>query len=450
VKTNEPESKGEVKRRPAEGIRVAVAQIYPRLGDVTANLELHRAAAERARAEGAAVLVFPELALTGYRLKDSVPDVALTRDDPLLGELAELSQGVALVAGFVEETREHHFFNVAGWFAGGRLVYLHRKAYLPTYGMFDEQRYFARGRRIRAFDSAHGRAAILVCEDMLHPTAATIAALDGAETIYVPSASPVRGVTTPGEVDANGRSWESYIQTIARALGVFVVYANRVGVEDGHTFWGGSAIVAPDGAVLAKAAYYEEDFITAVLPEGAIRRRRMQSPALRDEDLDLTINELERIRERLPSRREQVRPERSDRGRGDDARRGRYSRSGDGRRSAEAGRDTRGRWHERSDGRGQQQRGRWQERDQRGQQRGRWQERDQRGQQQRGRWQQRDEGRGPQRGYNQRQGDDVPRRFDAESDEQPPARYRPDPAERRPRPLGGEPPPKDTEEEDES
>jgi len=164
--------------------------------------------------------------------------------------------------------------------------------------MFDEQRYFARGDRIRAFDGKFGRAAILICEDMLHPTAPTIAALDGATTIYVLSASPSRGVMVDGEVDANGRHWEAYNRTMARTLGVYVVYANRVGVEDGHTFWGGSEIVGPDGHPIAKAAYYEDDFVSATVVDEQVRKRRIQAPVLRDENVDLTINELMRVHDR--------------------------------------------------------------------------------------------------------------------------------------------------------
>jgi predicted amidohydrolase len=412
-------------RRPAEGIRVAVAQIAPKLGDVAENLEKHRDAVTRAHDAGAQVVVFPELSLTGYRLKDSVPEVALTRDHALMAELNGLSEDVAVVAGFVEETREHHFFNSAAWLERGRATFTHRKSYLPTYGMFDEQRYFARGKRIRAFDTQLGRSAILVCEDMLHPTALTIAALDGAECVYVPSASPVRGVNAEGDVDANGRYWENYIRTMARAVGVFVVYANRVGVEDGHTFWGGSEIVGPDGSTLAKAAYYDEDLITAVLPEGAIRRRRIQFPALRDEDVDLTINELERIRERTPRRapaeQQQQRRGGQDRRRDDDQRRGRYGRSGGydqrGGGGGGGGRDRRGG-------------GNWQPRDNTRENRGRWQPRDDnrqgQGQGGRGRWFQRDDARDDQR-----------------------ARYRPQQGERQPRPLGGLPVDDDADEDKE-
>jgi len=303
---------------------VAIAQFAPILGDPSANLAVHRRAVERARDEGMDVLVFPELSMTGSRLKDSVPGIAVRRDDDVFTELAELSRDVSLLVGLVEESRGHDFYNSAVFFEAGRAIHVHRKVYLPTYGMFDEQRYFARGDRIRAFDAKAGRAAILICEDMLHPTAPTIAALDGAATIYVLSASPSRGVNVEGEVDANGRHWEAYNRTMARTLGVYVVYANRVGVEDGHTFWGGSEIVGPDGHPIAKASYYEDDFISATLVDEQIRKRRIQAPVLRDENVDLTINELMRIHERMDAREKRNADER--RSRAGAAQRGRTER----------------------------------------------------------------------------------------------------------------------------
>lgn len=341
-------------RRPAQGPRVGVAQIEPALGDIETNLERHAEAAAKARDEGVDVLVFPELSLTGYRLKDTVPDVALTRSDPVIARIAALSHDISLVVGLVLEAKDHSFFNGSAYFEGGEILHVHRKVYLPTYGMFDEQRYFARGNRFSAFDTKHGRMAILICEDMLHPSAVTIAALDGASTVLVPSASPVRGVIRAGEeeqpeeisrdgVDANGRSWENYNRTMARALGVFVVHANRVGVEDGQTFWGGSEIIGPDGTTLAKAAYYDTDTTSAVLPDSEIRRQRIQAPVLRDEDIDLTINELCRVRGRLRPAfpREEARGRSEGRGGGDSRGFGR-PREGGPDRGRGGGRDDRG------------------------------------------------------------------------------------------------------------
>ena len=147
--------------RKGQGPKVAIAQIDPALGDLTANMEKHREAIARAKEEGVDVLVFPELSLSGYRLKDSVPEVALTRDCPEFVELADLSKDLSIVAGLVLESSEHFFFNAAVYFEDGKAHFIHRKVYLPTYGMFDEQRYFARGNHIAAFATKHGKMAIL-------------------------------------------------------------------------------------------------------------------------------------------------------------------------------------------------------------------------------------------------------------------------------------------------
>ena len=278
--------------------KIGIAQIGPRLGDVAANLALHEAALERARGDGLDLLIFPELSLAGYHLRDMVADVALAADAPELARLEEWSRSVSFVAGLVEESGDFRFSNSAMYFGGGEIRHVHRKVYLPTYGMFDEQRYFARGSAVRAFDTEWGRFANLVCEDLWHPSTAYIAALDGAVVFVCPSASPLRGVADRGERDENARFWEALNRTYAETYGVFVVYANRVGFEDGVGFWGGSEIIDPFGRCLVKAAYYEEDYVTAELEIEAVRRRRLAAPLLRDEDVDLTINELLRIRGR--------------------------------------------------------------------------------------------------------------------------------------------------------
>jgi predicted amidohydrolase len=286
---------------------VAVAQIRPRLGDVETNLALYEERARVARGLGTDVLVFPELSLTGYFLKDMVSTVALRLDSPEVKRLAALSRkgGKAgtsgpsgLIAGLVEETDDYHFYNSAVYFENGAIVHVHRKAYLPTYGLFDEGRYFARGDRIRSFDAGCGRSAILICEDMWHPSTVYLAALDHALTVFCPSTSPLRGVTDAQPQDNNARYWELLNSMYAQTFSLFIVYANRVGFEDGVGFWGGSEVVDPNGVRLAKAKYYDEDLIAAQINLKTARRQRVVSPLLRDENLDLTINELLRIRGR--------------------------------------------------------------------------------------------------------------------------------------------------------
>jgi len=277
---------------------VAVAQVNPRLGDVDFNLSVYEERIQAARGLGADLVVFPELSLTGYFLKDMVSTVALRLDAPEIQRVRELSRNGAVVAGFVEEADDYHFYNSAAYVEDGHIVHLHRKAYLPTYGLFDEGRYFARGDRIRSFDSKFGRLSLLICEDMWHPSTVYIAALDGAVTVLCPSSSPLRGISDDAEQDNNARYWESLNSMYSQTFSLFVVYANRVGFEDGVGFWGGSEVVDPNGARLAKAKYYEEDLVMARLNLKDARRQRIASPLLRDENVDLTINELLRIRER--------------------------------------------------------------------------------------------------------------------------------------------------------
>ena len=278
--------------------KIGIAQISPRLGDIAANLALYEQTIAQAKDERVALLIFPELSLTGYHLRDMVATVALRQDAPELTRLKELSRSVACVAGLVEESPDFHFYNSAVYLSEGDIQHVHRKVYLPTYGMFDEQRYFARGSTVRAFDTPYGRAATLVCEDLWHPSTAYIAALDQALMLICPSSSPLRGIADKREQDENARYWESMNRAYAETFGVFVIYANRVGFEDGVGFWGGSEVIDPFGQCVAKGRYYEEDFVTADISLEAVRRKRVAAPLLRDEDLDLTINELLRIRGR--------------------------------------------------------------------------------------------------------------------------------------------------------
>jgi predicted amidohydrolase len=279
-------------------MRVAIAQINPKLGDLQANMALYEAKIEEAQKARADLLLFPELSLTGYFLRDTVPDVALTARSQEMKKLIELSRTLSFVAGLVEESADHRFFNAAIYFEDGEVRHVHRKVYLPTYGMFDEQRYFARGDRVRAFDSKFGRLAVLICEDLWHPSTIYLAALDGARAVLCPSSSPLRGIVDGQIQDDNARYWEMINRAYAETFSIFLLYGNRSGFEDGVGFWGGSEIVDPFGQRLAKAKYYDEDFLVSDVVLEAVRRKRTMSPLLRDEDIDLTINELLRIRER--------------------------------------------------------------------------------------------------------------------------------------------------------
>lgn len=274
--------------------RVAVGQVNPTLGNMEKNFALVKKAIVRAKEEGADLIVFPELSLTGYFLKDMVPSVAQSLDSLLMKELISESREISIVVGLVWESKRHLFNNAAAYIEEGEIKRLHSKVYLPTYGMFDEQRYFARGQNIRAFDTKFGRAGILICEDMWHPAAAFVLGQDGADMIIAPASSPGRGIVE-GEKLAITQSWEMINRFYAKLFAVYVIFANRVGYEDGVNFWGGSEIIGPSGDPLAKAAYFTEDFIRAQIDVAEVRRARIYATGLRDEDLSLILRELRRI-----------------------------------------------------------------------------------------------------------------------------------------------------------
>lgn len=272
---------------------VALLQIKPKLGRVADNLALIQEQVEQAIAQQADLAVLPELALTGYFLKDLVPEVALPLDSPEIAILKELSQRISIAVGFVEVTADFQFYNSAAWFEDGELKHLHRKVYLPTYGLFDEQRYLGRGDRFRAFDTKFGRVGLLVCEDMWHLSAPYLLAMDGATTLVCLSSSPGRGVDE--QTLGTATAWRNLTTSTARFLTCRVVYVNRVGYEDGVGFWGGSHLVAPSGEVVAAAPEFEPAILQISLTDAELRRERISSPLVRDENLCITLRELSRI-----------------------------------------------------------------------------------------------------------------------------------------------------------
>lgn len=280
-------------RRPNQPIRVAVAQFAPRLGDVPANLETHKRIISEATTQGADLVVFPELSLTGYFLRDLVSDVALKPGGEQIKHLSDVSKQTSVVFGFVEESSRNLLYNAATWLEGGQVKHVHRKAYLPTYGMFDERRYFAAGNRMQCFDTRLGRVGVLICEDAWHLANTVILGADGADLVVIMANSPARGVNS-GEL-ASQAVWHHIARNIALFLNVPVVFANRVGYEDGVCFFGSSQVLAPGGATLAQAAQLDEEILWATIDPAATRQARLRTPLARDERLDLTIRELERI-----------------------------------------------------------------------------------------------------------------------------------------------------------
>lgn len=277
-------------------LTLALAQINTRLGDVPANLEKHLTLAQQARAAGADLLIFPELSLTGYVLQDLASTVAHhpAPDDALFLPLLQASRALDLVVGFVDEDHRHRFFISAAYLSQGNIVHVHHKVYLPTYGLFDEGRFFAWGDAVRAFDTRFGRMGMLICEDFWHASPPYLLWLDGADLLLFTSASPGRGLRNEPQLES--ARWVEHInRAYASLFTTFVAHANRVGYEDGLSFWGGSTIFDPNGELLAKAPDQEESLTFAEVDLNQLHRTRARLPLLRDERTALVMRELTRI-----------------------------------------------------------------------------------------------------------------------------------------------------------
>ncbi|BBL94424.1 carbon-nitrogen hydrolase [Thermus thermophilus] len=281
-------------------VRHAVLQFRPEKSRLRESLARLRAHLEALRPHAPQVVVLPEAALTGYFLQGGVRELALTRH-----ELLELLVGVYekvgwegvldVVVGFYERDEGAYYNSAAYLELPHRVVHVHRKVFLPTYGVFDEERYLARGRRVEAFRTRFGRAALLICEDFWHSITATIAALDGAEVIYVPSASPARGFQ--GGYPENVARWRTLAQAVAAEHGLYVVVASLVGFEGGKGMSGGSLVVGPDGRILAEAPLFEEAALLFPLDRERIPPVRYDSPLLSDLEagLPLLLSDLQRV-----------------------------------------------------------------------------------------------------------------------------------------------------------
>jgi predicted amidohydrolase len=272
-------------------MRLALAQFDSTIGEVDGNLHRIEQAVAEANGREADLIVLPELATHGYWLGQVTDTPSLNASDP---RLVALSGGRSdVVVGFHEQARVRSY-NAAGYFAGGELVHVHRKLYLPTYHAWEERKHSSPGQTVRAFDTAHGRVALLICNDAWQPVLPWLAAQDGAELVIVPtnSAEP----TDPEAMDTI-EYWEQLLVQIARMQQCWLVFVNRAGTEAGARFWGGSRVLDPSGAVVAQAPYWDEAMIFVDIDFGAAHRRRRRMPFLAEARLALIEREVRRLLE---------------------------------------------------------------------------------------------------------------------------------------------------------
>ena len=278
-------------------LRIALAQLAPRLGLLDDNLARHRELLAAARIGGANLVVFPELGLTGYQLQDLAAEVAIPADDPRLAGLARDAGDMSAIVSFVEEAADHRLFISAALLEDGAVRFVHRKLFLPTYGLFDERRFFAAGDRLRTVESRLGvRLGIAVCEDFWHLAVPETLALDGAQMLVNVSSSPGRDLAAVHEVGlGTAASWRTLMRTYAQLTTSFMVFCNRVGTDETISFWGGSEVIAPSGEALFTAPLFDEGLYFVDIELGDVRRERIGLPLLRDERPELHLRELRRI-----------------------------------------------------------------------------------------------------------------------------------------------------------
>lgn len=279
-------------------ITVAMAQIAPRLGALEENLERHHELIAQARDQGADLVVFPELGLTGYLLQDLNAEVAMRRDDPRLLGLARAADGLAAIVSFVEESEDHRLFIAAALLEGGTVRHVHRKVFLPTYGLFDERRFFAPGSSLRAVTSERLdiRLGISVCEDFWHLATPQLLTLDGAQVLINVSSSPGRDVAAVNESGlGTATSWRTLNRTYAQLTTSYVIFVNRVGVDESITFWGGSEVVSPSGQGVFAAPTHDEGLFLTQIDPVEVRRERIATPLLRDERPEVVMRQLDQI-----------------------------------------------------------------------------------------------------------------------------------------------------------
>ena len=273
---------------------MTLAQIDCLLGDVEANLRRAKEIVAEAKDEGADLVVFPELSLAGYALKEFSTDVAIeARSEPIVS-LAEEAGEMGVVVGFCEEGRGFHIYNSAAYLEGGSLLHLHRKLYLPNYRIYEERKHYNPGQSMRAFDTRLGRMAMLICNDAWQPFVPFIAVQDGAQVLIIPANS---GRYPYPELLDTKEYWRDITRFYARMLESYVIFVNRIGEEENLVFLGHSHVVDPWGRVVAEGPERDEALITVDIDLGNVRRRRREVPLVKEARLALLSRELNRLAE---------------------------------------------------------------------------------------------------------------------------------------------------------
>jgi predicted amidohydrolase len=275
--------------------KLRIAQIDCTLANFDENLAHHCVLTEEAIRDGVDAIAFPELSLTGYNVQDAAQDIAMHIEDARLNPLRELSRNICIICGGIELSDEYGVYNSAFMFEEGIGRSIHRKIYLPTYGMFEELRYFSAGQQIKAVTSKRlGKIGVAICEDFWHVSVPYLLAHQGAKLLFVLMSSPLR--MSPGSGNpAIVTQWQTIASTYSFLFSSYVACVNRVGNEDSFTYWGNSSLTGPEGNVICAAPLFKPHVLDAVLDVTEVKRARLHSSHFLDEDLRLIGAELNEI-----------------------------------------------------------------------------------------------------------------------------------------------------------
>lgn len=273
-------------------MKVGLVQMDSVLGDLEANVQhvVKLADAHRGKVD---LLVFPELALTGYAIGARFHEFALRPGDEKLSELLEASHGITLAVGFIEETDAFHFYNSLAFIRDGKLVHVHRKIYLPNYGIFEERKYFKAGTKVDTFELGRFRIGPFVCGDAWNPGLVHMSAADHAHILIFSVCSPEKGL---GNRLSSEDNWKRMNRFYATVYGCYVIFVNRIGSENTLSFWGQSELIDPFGCQVAGFEGKEEGVLVCELNLAEVREARTTLYTARDDDLDLMERRLKHVK----------------------------------------------------------------------------------------------------------------------------------------------------------
>jgi predicted amidohydrolase len=256
-------------------VRLLLAQTGPKVGNKERNLKQISEQASKARKKNLDLLIFPELQLTGYTMRDEVSRLAESIPGPSTKNVERVAKehGVHIIFGMPEESDVRGVLHNSAVFIGPKgLIGRYRKIHLPTHSVFDERRYYRPGQEAPVFNTDLGRIGLVICYDLYFPELTRLQALQGAELIVCISASP----------GLRRRFFEGFCLSRAMENAVYLAYVNRVGIEEGLQFWGGSRVIAPNGSVLAQCKYDVEEFQICKVDLDEVSRARAFIPTIKD------------------------------------------------------------------------------------------------------------------------------------------------------------------------